>query len=238
LAEPLRAITDPKVFAAFLAPLRDSEWVVYAKAPFAGPEPVLRYLSRYTHRVAISNRRLVADDKGGVAFRWKDYRLDGPHRWKTMALAPHEFIRRFLMHVLPKGFHRIRHYGLLANGNRAADIARLRALLRVPPVVEAAEEQATTDDPRQLPWTCLASSCRRPETCTRAALSSRSKVRHRMAYSITSSACASSVGGTVMPAILAVLRLITSSYFVGSWIGRSATFSPLNIRSTYDAAPL
>ena len=97
-----------KTFRAFLAPLRKLKWVVYAKEPFAGPEPVLRYLSRYTHRVAISNRRLVAADDGGVAFRWKDYRLDGPDRWKTMTLHPHEFIRRFLMHVLPKGFHRIR----------------------------------------------------------------------------------------------------------------------------------
>jgi len=83
-------------FGAFLAPLRKLEWVVYAKEPFAGPEPVLRYLSRYTHRVAISNQRLVAADDGGVAFRWKDYRMDGPDRWKTMTLHPHEFIRRFL----------------------------------------------------------------------------------------------------------------------------------------------
>src|SRR5262252_7161555 len=89
-----------KTFRAFLAPLRKLKWVVYAKEPFAGPQPVLRYLSRYTHRVAISNRRLLAADDGGVAFRWKDYRLDGPDRWKTMTLHPHEFIRRFLMHVL------------------------------------------------------------------------------------------------------------------------------------------
>src|SRR5712672_4008253 len=95
--------------------------VVYTKEPFAGPEQVLRYLSRYTHRVAISNRRLVAADANAIAFRWKDYRIDRPDRWKTMTLSPHEFIRRFLMHVLPKGFHRIRHYGLFANGNRAAN---------------------------------------------------------------------------------------------------------------------
>ena len=101
------SLADPNAFAAFLAPLWDVEWVVYAKQPFAGPDPVLRYLSRYTHRVAISNRRLVAADDGGIAFRWKDYRLQGPDRWKTMTLHPHEFIRRFLMHVLPKGFHRI-----------------------------------------------------------------------------------------------------------------------------------
>jgi hypothetical protein len=97
------SLADSKAFAAFLVPLRKIEWVVYAKEPFAGPEPVLRYLSRYTHRVAISNRRLVAAEEGGVSFRWKDYHLDGPNRWKTMTLHPHEFIRRFLMHVLPKG---------------------------------------------------------------------------------------------------------------------------------------
>ena len=147
-------LADRRAFAAFLAPLRKIEWVVYAKEPFAGPEPVLRYLSRYTHRVAISNRRLVADDDDGVAFRWKDYRLDGPNRWQTMTLAPFEFIRRFLIHVLPKGFHRIRHYGLFANANRADNIARLRELLSVPPVIEEAEEEATTDDQRQLPCPC------------------------------------------------------------------------------------
>jgi hypothetical protein len=147
-------LADRDAFAAFLAPLRQVEWVVYAKEPFAGPEPVLRYLSRYTHRVAISNRRLLAADDGGVAFRWKDYRLDGPDRWKTMTLAPGEFIRRFLMHVLPKGFHRIRHYGLFANGNRAANIARLRELLHVAPVVEEVVEEATADDQPQLPCPC------------------------------------------------------------------------------------
>jgi hypothetical protein len=147
-------LADRNAFTAFLAPLRQLEWVVYAKEPFAGPEPVLRYLARYTHRVAISNQRLVAADEGGVAFRWKDYRLDGADGWKTMTLQPHEFIRRFLMHVLPKGFHRIRHYGLFANGNRTANIARLRELLSVPAVVEESVEQATCDDQRQLPCPC------------------------------------------------------------------------------------
>jgi hypothetical protein len=147
-------LADRTAFTAFLAPLRKLEWVVYAKEPFAGPEPVLRYLARYTHRVAISNRRLVAADEAGIAFRWKDYRLDGPDRWKTMTLQPHEFIRRFLMHVLPKGFHRIRHYGLFANGNRAANIARLRQLLSVPAVVEEVTEEASCDDQRQLPCNC------------------------------------------------------------------------------------
>ena len=126
-------LADKPTFKKFLAPLRRTEWVVYCKAPFAGPEQVLRYLSRYTHRVAISNRRLVAADNTSIAFRWKDYRINGPGRWKTMTLAPHEFIRRFLMHVLPKGFHRIRHYGMLASANRAANLARARELLALPP---------------------------------------------------------------------------------------------------------
>jgi Putative transposase/Transposase zinc-binding domain len=124
-------LADKSAFKRFLAPLRRIRWVVYCKDPFAGPQQVLRYLSRYTHRVAISNRRLVAADDGGVSFRCKDYRIDGPGRWKTMTLTPHEFIRRFLMHVLPKGFHRIRHYGLFANGNRAESIAKARELLAV-----------------------------------------------------------------------------------------------------------
>ena len=102
-------LADKTTFKRFIAPLRRIKWVVYCKAPFAGPKQVLRYLSRYTHRVAISNRRLIAADDAGVAFRWKDYRIEGPGRWKTMRLHPHEFIRRFLLHVLPKGFHRIRH---------------------------------------------------------------------------------------------------------------------------------
>jgi len=107
-------LADQRNFKKFVAPLRRIEWVVYCKEPLAGPQQVLRYLSRYTHRIASSNRRLVAADGGGVSFRWKDYRIEGPGRWKTMTLTPHEFIRRFLVHVLPKGFHRIRHYGLLA----------------------------------------------------------------------------------------------------------------------------
>ena len=124
--------------------------------PFAGPEQVLRYLSRYTHRVAISNRRLVSVDDNGIAFRWKDYRIDGPDRWKTMKLTAHEFIRRFLMHVLPKGFHRIRHYGLFASSNRAANIARARQLLAAAPrVVELDDNNvATPDEPRVLPCPC------------------------------------------------------------------------------------
>ena len=124
-------LADRKNFKRFLGPLRHIGWRVHCKPPFAGPSQVLRYLSRYTHRVAISNRRLVAADDAGIAFRWKDYRADHRVRWKTMTLAPSEFIRRFLIHVLPKGFHRIRHYGLLANGNRKEMIARARQLLGV-----------------------------------------------------------------------------------------------------------
>ena len=124
-------LSDQETFTRFLRPLRRIEWVVYAKKPFAGPEAVLSYLSRYTHRIAISNRRLVSADEHHVGFRYKDYRADYKARWKTMRLSPDEFIRRFLSHVLPKGFHRIRHYGLLANGNRAANVARARELLAI-----------------------------------------------------------------------------------------------------------
>ena len=123
----------PIAFADWLTPLRQCEWVVYAKRPFAGPEQVLAYLSRYTHRVAISNSRLVALDDRGVTFRWKDYRAHGRTRYKTMTLRTEEFMRRFLLHVLPSGFHRIRHYGLLANANRKHDIATARELLHQPP---------------------------------------------------------------------------------------------------------
>ncbi len=116
-------------FTTFLAPLRKVEWVVYTKRPFGGPEAVLAYLARYTHRVAISNNRLTALRDGAVAFRWKDYRIKGRDRQKTMTLAAAEFIRRFLIHVLPSGFHRIRHYGLFASGARAQNIAQARRLL-------------------------------------------------------------------------------------------------------------
>ena len=150
------ALAGADAFAAFLAPLKRAEWVVYAKKPFGGPEAVLAYLSRYTHRVAISNRRLVAADANTVAFKYKDYRVEGPDRFKTMTLATGEFIRRFLSHVLPKGFHRIRHYGLLANGNRAANLAKARALLAVPVVVaESKPDRATEDDtPSVQPRAC------------------------------------------------------------------------------------
>ncbi|MGC1574185.1 MAG: IS91 family transposase [Pseudolabrys sp.] len=120
-----------KAFAAYLAPLRRINWYVYSKPPFGGPKAVLAYLSRYTHRVAISNRRLITFDQHGVTFRYKDYCADGRARYKRMTLATDEFIRRFLMHVLPKGLHRIRHYGLLARPSCADNIARARELLAV-----------------------------------------------------------------------------------------------------------
>ena len=150
------ALTDPRAFAAFIAPLRKAEWVVYAKKPFGGPQAVLAYLSRYTHRVAISNRRLIWADETGVTFKWKDYRVEGHARYKTMTLATHQFIRRFLIHVLPKGFHRIRHYGLFANGNRAANVAQARELLAAPPCSTETDTAAAADigQQRVLPRPC------------------------------------------------------------------------------------
>jgi hypothetical protein len=125
-------LADGAAFAAYLAPLAKTKWFVYSKRPFAGPQAVLTYLSRYTHRVAISNRRLISTDDEGVTFKWKDYRIKGRGRYKTMTLATDEFIRRFLIHVLPKGLHRIRHYGFLANGSRAENVAHARDLLAAP----------------------------------------------------------------------------------------------------------
>lgn len=133
----LAALADAKAFAAWMAPLRKCEWVVYAKRPFAGPQAVLAYLSRYTHRVAISNSRLLSLDERGVTFRCKDYRAkkdaQGKVRQTTMTLSAQEFMRRFLLHVLPGGFHRIRHYGLLANGCRKTKLATARQLLGLRP---------------------------------------------------------------------------------------------------------
>ena len=126
------ALAEPAVFKAHLGALRKVEWVVYAKPPFGGPDAVLAYLSRYTHRIAIANSRLVAFDGERVTFKWKDYRAKADARYKLMTLDADEFIRRFLIHVLPDGFHRIRHYGLFANGNRAGNIALARRLLGVP----------------------------------------------------------------------------------------------------------
>ena len=144
--DTLAPLADARTFARHLAPVRRVDWIVYAKKPFAGPEQVLRYLARYTHRIAISNRRLVALDESSVTFTWKDYRDGGEH--KRMTLGAHEFIRRFLLHVLPKGFQRIRHYGFLANGHRKAKLALIRRLLDVTP-----PEPATTDTPKDEPAT-------------------------------------------------------------------------------------
>src|SRR5579863_1573126 len=140
------ALADTKAFAAYLAPLRRTEWVVYAKRPFGGPQAVLAYLSRYTHRVAIANSRLIACDRSGITFRWKDYRAEGRDRHKVMILSTGEFIRRFLIHVLPHGFHRIRHYGLLASGTRADNIARARRLLDVPAAQPSTADTATSSE--------------------------------------------------------------------------------------------
>ena len=127
-------------------PMRKQEWVVYAKPPFGGPEAVLAYLSRYTHRVAISNSRLVSCDSQGVIFKYKDYRRKGRERYKTLPLAVPEFIRRFLLHVLPSGFHRIRHYGLFANGGRTRNISLARELLAMPAPESEADDAASDDD--------------------------------------------------------------------------------------------
>ena len=149
------ALADTAAFTAWLAPLRQCEWVVYAKRPFAGPAAVLAYLARYTHRVAIANSRLITLDARGVTFKWKDYRAKGKTKYKTMTLSAAEFMRRFLLHVLPSGFHRIRHYGLVANAGRRDNLAKARELLNVPPDIdnEARTDNAATD-PVQPTYTC------------------------------------------------------------------------------------
>ncbi|MGI9435820.1 MAG: IS91 family transposase, partial [Geminicoccaceae bacterium] len=151
-------LAEPGAFAAYLAPLRKIKWVVYAKPPLAGPKAVLAYLSRYTHRVAIANRRLITVDNEKVAFTWKDYRVEGAERYKVMTLSIDEFIRRFLIHVFPKRFHRIRHYGLLANGNRADNVALARRLLAVQvnrPTTDAEPDQIS-DEQETLEQSCPA----------------------------------------------------------------------------------
>jgi putative transposase/transposase-like zinc-binding protein len=140
-----------EAFDRHLAPLRRKNWFVYAKPPFSGPEAVLAYLARYTHRVAIANSRLITLDERGVTFRYKDYRRNGHERHRTMTLAPEEFIRRFLLHVLPKGFHRIRHYGLLASPGCKANIARARELIVAPMPTVDPSAAGDTDDPRDPP---------------------------------------------------------------------------------------
>jgi len=141
-------LANAQRFATYLAPLHRTEWVVYAKRPFGGPQAVLAYLSRYTHRVAIANSRLITLDDAGVTFKWKDYRAKGRERAKVMTLATSEFIRRFLIHVLPSGFHRIRHYGLFASSKRVENIARARQLLAVP---EPQSQNAADSNQTQAP---------------------------------------------------------------------------------------
>jgi len=146
----LAGLSDPGAFASHLAPLRKADWVVYAKPSFGGPEAVLAYLSRYTHRVAISNHRLVSADADTVAFRWKDYRIKRGDRMKTMRLPADEFIRRSLIHVLPSGFHRIRHTGFLANGIRCDRIATIRCLLDAEPEPRQTSLEGQSDNPADL----------------------------------------------------------------------------------------
>jgi hypothetical protein len=150
----LAQLQNHDAFADLLAPLRKIDWVVYAKRPFAGPEAVLAYLARYTHRVAIANSRLVAFDGRSVTFKWKDYRANGKQRYKLMTLPAEEFIRRFLIHVLPQGFHRIRHYGLFANGGRAGNLTRARELLNVPAPQDEREPITEADEPPSLAQPC------------------------------------------------------------------------------------
>ena len=153
-----QALADESHFTDWLKPLGQCEWVVYAKRPFSGPKTVLEYLSRYTHRVAISNSRLMRLDNTGVTFKYKDYRAKGRYRSKTMTLSTDEFIRRFLIHVLPSGFHRIRHYGLLANANRVDNLNRARARLAVP-IPESTDTRDNNDD---LTATFICRSCEAP----------------------------------------------------------------------------
>ena len=154
------ALVNTKAFAAYLAPLKKTRWYVYAKRPLAGPKAVLAYLSRYTHRVAISNRRLIAADAKTVTFKVKDYRINGPGRYKTMRLDAHEFIRRFLIHVLPSGFHRIRHYGLLASGVKADNLVLARKLLDLAPPAPELDDVAAEPPTPLKPCPCCGSTMR------------------------------------------------------------------------------
>lgn len=153
-----RALADAQAFAKFIQPLRNIDWVVYAKQPFAGPKAVLAYLSRYTHRVAIANSRLISHDQRGVTFKWKDYRQKQRYRHKTMTLETDEFIRRFLIHVLPQGFHRIRHYGLFANTVRSNNLTQMHQLLHTPP--QLANEKTDNHDSSECVYVCQ--SCGAP----------------------------------------------------------------------------
>jgi Putative transposase/Transposase zinc-binding domain len=162
----LAALVDTKAFAAYLAPLKKRRWYVHTQRPLAGPKAVLAYLSRYTHRVAISNGRLIAADAKTVTFKVKDYRINGPRRYKTMTLDTHEFIRRFLIHVLPSGFHRIRHYGLLASGMKADNLVLARKLLDTAPPAPEPEDTAAEPPTVFKPCPCCGSALRIIEVFT------------------------------------------------------------------------
>ena len=149
-------LDNERAFAAYLAPLKKTKWFVYSKEPFKGPAGTLAYLGRYTHRVAIANKRLIKADDNGVTFHYKDYRGGGRFKRKIMTIAPFEFIRRFLIHILPDRFHRIRHYGLFANGQRAANLHRIRALLNAAPPSQPDQPVQDHDDPRILRFPCPA----------------------------------------------------------------------------------
>ena len=156
-------LAHKSAFKSWLRPLHRSKWFVYAKRPFAGPKQVLAYLSRYTHRVAISNSRLIAADETSVTFRVKDYRIEGPGRYKSMTLEVGEFIRRFLLHVLPKGLHRIRHYGLLASGTKAETIARARKLIATATPMQPTQQKPSADSsaaPEKPAHRCPCCGCR------------------------------------------------------------------------------
>lgn len=160
-----QALAEAKTFIDWMRPLRQMEWVVYAKRPFAGSAAVLAYLSRYTHRVAISNNRLIAMDQEGITFKWKDYRNKGRTRQKRMTLAADEFIRRFLLHVLPSGFHRIRHYGLIANTGRKENLARVRELLLSKETAKPTDVASNEADPASIsecPATYICPDCGAP----------------------------------------------------------------------------
>ncbi|MGI9506633.1 MAG: IS91 family transposase, partial [Geminicoccaceae bacterium] len=149
-------LSDKRAFATYLAPLKKTKWLVYSKEPFNGPAATLAYLGRYTHRVAIANNRLIEADDNGVTFHYKDYRGGGRFKRKIMTTTPFQFIRRFLIHILPDRFHRIRHYGLFANGQRVANLHRIRALLNAAPPIQPDKPVQDHDDPRILRFPCPA----------------------------------------------------------------------------------
>ena len=155
----IKHLAEAQAFGAYLDPVRQTEWVVYAKRPFSGPKAVLEYLSRYTHRIAISNSRIIDYDQHTVTFKWKDYRVKGKRRFKTMTLSVDEFIRRFLMHVLPARFHRIRHFGLLANHQRKQNIQQIRQGLGENETTEAVQETSLTQEQESKPPAFVCRTC-------------------------------------------------------------------------------